>query len=733
MHILTLYQSISRWFLLLAIAVSLAACGGGSGGSDDGASSPDPTSPETDSSYSITVELRDLGTDELVENPNPEEPVRVHVTVKSDNGDPIASDNITVTTTLGELSPKSGIVKTNDSGVATLELDVEGQQIGSAGEIVVAYDSVSTDQAPYSPLRFSIEEPALKLGYLDNNQQFVSGALEILAQNLSSKGTTPVSVYVQGPDGNLYSKRMQVEFSSNCSLSQPAVATLDSPVTTTEGKATSTYTAEGCEGQDSITAALAAYPSISAIGQLTVMPPEVGSIVFVSSQPEVIHIQGSGGYETSTVSFQVFSKEGLPVSGVEVNFSLKQGDGTVNLASSSGTTNAEGEVSTVVSSGNVATSVRVMGSLTDENGAFFSAVSSDLVVSTAILDQDSFSLSASTSNPGGDRVDGVTTELTIRVADKNNTRADGTAVSFTTEYGRIEGYCTTVDGNCSVVWNSQSPRGSHDKVRTIENTRCLATGLMNAPCPLTDDYPGGLGQPYGGRSTILAYALGQESFTDANGNGLFDTGEAFVDLPEAFLDHNEDGAFGNSKTVGSCYPDCPEAGGDEDLLIPLNNNERYDGGNGIYNGLNCSAAAETEGTCSKELVHVRAERVIQVAGEEPYGIFATDEGFFDEPSIDVSVGGSKTFGFYLSDIYNGPLPFGTKVEIESDKCEVEPEVAAVANTSDYGPSQVPITINVPDDAERGSEYVKVRVTVPAAEGSSGNDITRSWQFKCTIN
>ncbi|WP_226648358.1 Ig-like domain-containing protein [Microbulbifer variabilis] len=746
MHILTLYQSISRWFLLLTIAVSLAACGGGSGGSggsDDGSSAQDPTSSEADSSYSINVELRDLDTDELVANPNPEKPVSVQVTLKRDNGDPVASANVTVTTTLGVLTPKSGIVKTNDSGVASLELDVEGQEVGSAGEIVVAYENISTDQEPYLPLRFSVAEPSLQLGYLNSNKQFVPGNLEILTQNLSSKGSTPISVFVQGPNGDLYSKRMEVVFSSTCSLSQPAVATLDSPITTTEGKATSTYTAKGCEGQDSVTASLAAYPSISAKGQLYVMPPELGSIEFVSAEPKIISIRGSGGKETSTLYFKVLSKDDLPISGAKVNFSLATETGDASLVSNFGTTNSAGEVSVLVSSGTVAMPVRVIASVTVPDGKSISTVSDELVISVGIPDQNSFSVAASILNPGGDSYDGATSTITVRAGDFfNNSIPDGTAITFTTEYGRITGSCTTVDGNCSVDWTSQNPRkpasykflddnGQMSSLRTIENTDCPVPGVPSrgAPCPVS------LGQPYGARSSILAYALGQETFVDANSNGRFDTGEDFEDLPEAFLDHNEDGAFGNKGNAGSCYLDgCPEVAGDEDWSADLNNNQVYDQGNGIYNGVLCSDAAEAEGTCSKELVHVRGQVTVLLAGNQPYGIFRTVEGDYSyEPEIETSVGESSRLSFYLSDKYNGPLPLNTKIEIESDKCKVDPKTSAVGNTSAFFPTVLSITVNVPDDAKQGSEYVKVRVTVPAPEGSSGTSITSSWQFKCTIN
>jgi hypothetical protein len=41
---------------------------------------------------------------------------------------------------------------------------------------------------------------------------------------------------------------------------------------------------------------------------------------------------------------------------------------------------------------------------------------------------------------------------------------------------------------------------------------------------------------------VLAYALGEESFVDANSNGRFDIGETWTDMPEPYLDVNESGA-----------------------------------------------------------------------------------------------------------------------------------------------------------------------------------------------
>ncbi|WKD48932.1 hypothetical protein [Microbulbifer spongiae] len=741
MHTLTLYQSVSRWFLWLTIAVSLAACGGGGGGSDNGFSAPDDATPDPDSSYSIAVELRDIETGELVDNPNPLEPVYVQVTVK-DNNDPIVSGNVSVSTTLGSLTPESGQVLTNESGVALIELDVEGQDIGSAGEIVVTYDTASTNQAPFSPLRFTVVEPALQLGYF-NNGQFVPGSLEIVAPVLSSTGSTPIDVIVQGPDGEPYLEPLEVVFSSNCSQGEPPAASLDSPVTTTNGTATSTFTAEGCEGQDTVTATLAAYPGISASSQLEVSPAEIGSIEFISADPAIISIRGSGGKETSTLVFRVFNKDGLPANGVDVNFELTTVIGGVSLTSNSGVTDAAGDVKVLVSSGTVATPVRVKASIVDNGVVITSTVSNELTISTGIPDQDSFSVSATVLNPGGGNIDNVTSTINVLAADSfNNPIPDGTAISFRTEYGSIEGSCTTVDGACSVQWTSQDPRqplkytfiddnGGSSSLRTIHNSVCPVTGeIGDVPCPVS------LGQPYGGRSSILAYALGQESFVDANSNGLFDAGEEFEDLPEAFVDHNEDGEFGNSGTAGSCYPDCPQVAGDEDRMVDLNENKGYDKGNDIYNGVLCSDAAEAVGACSKELVHVRSDELtILVAGHNPYGALFDGEGSSAALISKVEVSGNeiKRHNFYLSDVYNGRLPFGTTVKVESDECVVEPEDYVVGNTSAYGPSKVQIFFSTPKGEgakPEGSGLVSFEVNVPAPAGGTGS-VTRTFRTPCS--
>ena len=117
-------------------------------------------------------------------------------------------------------------------------------------------------------------------------------------------------------------------------------------------------------------------------------------------------------------------------------------------------------------------------------------------------------MSASTLNPEGFDLDGTVTQITIRAADHfNNPVPDGTAVAFTTEGGQIESQCLIAGGACSVNWTSSNPR------------------------------------PANGRVTILASMIGEESFTDTNGNGVLDADDTFQDVPEAFRDDTENFEF----------------------------------------------------------------------------------------------------------------------------------------------------------------------------------------------
>ena len=112
--------------------------------------------------------------------------------------------------------------------------------------------------------------------------------------------------------------------------------------------------------------------------------------------------------------------------------------------------------------------------------------------------------------------------LTARLADHfRNPVPDGTVVNFTTEGGSIVASCQTTPGACSSTMTSQAPRLATDN-----------------------------------RVTVLAYAVGEESFIDLNGNGvadlvpneMLDINGKSTDMPEAFRDDNENGVRDATET-----------------------------------------------------------------------------------------------------------------------------------------------------------------------------------------
>lgn len=242
---------------------------------------------------------------------------------------------------------------------------------------------------------------------------------------------------------------------------------------------------------------------------------------------------------------------------------------------------------------------------------------------------------------------------------------------------------------------------------------CIASGGLfvaspRAPTPEAPAYLGSSGQIYGGRSTILAFAQGEESFDDENGNGIYDEGEPFIDLPEAFLDVNEDGVFGNGDPTlddssdndpdnWNCYGPasplsennpplnrCFQVGGDEDLLIDFNQNGRFDGGNGIYNGTACP---ETSDYCTRELVNIRRDIVILSAGS--FANIAFRDGATGEYIVEINVAsggpsaGELTASSAVLTNDGGTVPAGVPFEIGFGDDQVRPGIGQFVNLTGY--------------------------------------------------
>jgi hypothetical protein len=489
---------------------------------------------------------------------------------------------------------------------------------------------------------------------------FSAGTIAIAVPNLSAGGGTSLTVSLATSDGALYLQDTTITFSSACIAQSLATAPA---VSTSTGVATTTYSATGCSGEDVITAsATVEGGAVSATGTVTVAPSVVGSIQFISATPQKIGLQGTGGVglpETSTVVFKVVDSTGGPVAGAGVTFALDTSVGGITNTPSSAVSGADGSVQTVVKSGSVATSVRVSAAVT---GLGIGTQSSQLVITTGLPDEDSASLSVTCNNVEGYDIDGTQVDVTVRLADRyNNPVPDGTAVTFNTEGGRILGSCSTTttsteSGLCSVTWTSANPR------------------------------------PANGRSTIIATAIGEESFVDVNGNGIFDNVDTWTDLAEAFRDDDESGIYDPGE-----------------FFVDFNQDQVRSPGDGQFNGLLCAGPGSPAGGCSSnQKLTVSSSNLIIMSGSTAKIADSTGGNNYGTGIPPVLAGGG-TITFTIGDFRDQPLPAGTTITLQGSTGVTvgNPKSYTVPCTTVDGPIQYSFSVTA------GSGQLTLTVEVPS--------------------
>ena len=506
----------SAWLFLALTLAALAGCGsGGSGGTPvaSGAAGTSGTSGTTGTTGTtpatpvptLTLALTDAAgaaTTTITSGA----PGTVNATLRNAAGAVVPNSVVTFTTdaTLATITPTAGTALTDASGVATITLNAANFSASGATTIDASAQVGTPPAAVTGTLGYTVGASKVTVS---------APALGVGAAALSAFGTTSLTVTVSS-GGAPVTAPQNVTFSSSCASSGKAV--LSTAVATVNGVATGSYRDNGCAGTDSITATAAGVTS--APTSLVITPPTVGSIEFVSATPSSISLAGTGGVSTSQVVFKVVDSGGNPLSGKPVTFALSTSVGGITLTPASGTatSDANGEVVTTVNSGTFSTPVRVTATTPGTvAGTTLSTQSNGLTITTGIPSQSAFSLAATKLNPEFWDVDGNTTVITVFLADHfDNPVPDGTVVNFTSGGGTIVGSCSTTNSTCNVTLTGTNPR------------------------------------PADGRAVVLAYAIGEESFTDLNANGVADllpTNE-MVDIngkstamPEAFRDDNENG------------------------------------------------------------------------------------------------------------------------------------------------------------------------------------------------
>lgn len=599
------------------IALALVSCGGGGGG---GGSTSCPggfltcSGSGTDSATQtpkITMTLVDAGTGVATNNLTSGRPLTVRALLVSATGVPLANRVVTFTTNsaLAVFEPTSGTRLTDANGLTSITLLAADLAASGAAEVTATVDVDGTSAT--QKIAYSVSPGSVTLSNLAAN-----------TSSLSAYGSTSVSVQVFF-NGALTTTPLTVNFSSGCDSN--GKASITNSVATVNGIATATYTDKGCAGSDIITASV---QGTSAQTTINVAAPRASNIGYVSANPSTMALAGTGGAglsSSSVVTFKVVDSTNNPVASKAVSFDLSTRVGGIKLNNQSSgtvqaTSDASGLVSVTVSAGSVPTPVWVIASLVEDPTIV--TQSTNLTISTGRPTQDRFSLAIGTFNIEGWNRDGTTTSATVHAFDRlGNPVADGTVINFISEGAGIQPSCVTASGACSVTITSGEFR------------------------PRADSEPSAFAVT-AGRVSILAYAQGEESFDDLNQNNLYDSGEVFRDLGDAFVDNTENQVWGSgereiqfSAANTSACPAYPTDG-------------RY------------SNAPYKAGTCDGVWgnAHVRRTQVVVLSS---HIVGTVSPSVFTFPTSAPQVC-SASFTFRMPDVNNNPLPAGAALTATSN-------------------------------------------------------------------
>jgi hypothetical protein len=647
--------------------------------------------------------------------------VQLVSTLLNADGQGIANKVITFTADIGKLSTSTAL--TNEQGVANVSLTSDGENIG-AGVITSSYaisTSATDNTSISSTLNYqilagdAIIDSNIRLGYFSDVGSFIEGEIEISVTDnkVSAGGTLGLSVDLVDENGSLITTPIPVTFSSNCVKN--GSASIDESVLSINGTATSTFEDINCAGKNGTDDVLIASIAVNGITNvatetISIGGEQLGSIEFVSAEPTSIVLKGTGGQnqqETSTLTYRVKSQLGNVLAQQEVAFILSTEVGGITLSRESGVTNSQGLITTQVSAGSVPTAVRVTASAAmDFNGEPITVQSqSDLLsINTGLPEQRSMTIAATTLNP--EALNGVTSTITVWMSDNfQNPVPDGTSVNFTTEGGQIEPTCSTVNGNCSVVWESANPRVADHRV------------------------------------TILATALGHETFFDTNGNNSFDDsdGDPIQDKSttkidshgESYIDFNVDSGLGNYSAQASGFIDMSEAWRDDnedgeyndgEKFIDFNNDEEFSNADSLFNGPQCTGSKCASNNA--KTIHVRkALRLVMASSAAEYRLTNDDNTVVYADSLtgetsaipDITDGSSQELNFYFADTGtpNQTMPLDTLVDISISAGDIEGVTNyQVSNNNSAGFSHMKFFILNPIGGTPETAVVTFKITTP---------------------
>lgn len=426
-------------------------------------------------------------------------PAVVTATLTDGKGQVVAGEVVT-------FSVVRGLAKTN---IATALTDAFGRAV-----VVLSPSNAAVSGADQVTASTSFAGVALQStkGFQIQATNVTLTAFESAVASLGAYGQTTLTVRLTGASA---STPVNLNVSSACvSLNKATLS--PSTLSATSGVVSLQYKDNGCGAlqiEDKLQVVIVGSGQALPL-TLPITSPAASSLAFVTATPEIIYIKGSGFTESSTLIFEVRDGAGniLPNRSVTLSLLTRSGGvtmegGTVDVTQVS---DASGRVSVRVNAGTIPTPVRVSAKLTDVPS--IATVSSNLSVAVGLPSQLNFSLSQQTRNIEGMNIDGTPNTYNIIASDRSgNPVPAGTSINFITEGGQVE---------------------------SIKQTQLVA-GIARTSAAFVSADP----RPADGRVTVTAYALGEESFIDQNGNNAYDPGEPFQDLGNLFKDRIFNGTY----------------------------------------------------------------------------------------------------------------------------------------------------------------------------------------------
>ncbi|MBZ4672567.1 MAG: hypothetical protein JG762_797 [Deferribacteraceae bacterium] len=372
--------------------------------------------------------------------------------------------------------------------------------------------------------------------------------------NIIVSGTSNIQAIIKTSDGSFVDDGTVVSFT----IDKPNLGTITNTSVTKDGVAYATFLASNVPGSVSITAKAG---SIEKTASLQIDAAETSSISFLSADPQILGLAGSGQETTSLISFEVKDENGARISvpaEVEVElFGPGGGEYLQNSTDNKVTVSTVNGVATVIlNSGTVPGTVTLVATIVGTNISTSSGVIS---IGGGVPSESRFSLSAPRLNFEGLDYDGVEGDINVLLADRygNTNLLANTTVKFFSECGGVEpAAILDATGAGKVTFRTQRPIPYY-VLPDSTSTRTVIKGEYNFLTWFDNIFKTSFAtsinpedpNPRDGFCTVTAVVDGEESFNDLNGNGEYDSGEPFTDTYDDVYEDADDTYTFDSNTL----------------------------------------------------------------------------------------------------------------------------------------------------------------------------------------